>query len=148
MAFNTLIELNSKTGGSLLMNKVISLFNNKQIQDLGKNEEKILIDILNFIKYVKEGRKCIVEKQPIKNLSKSLEAFNISLNALDQSEENLTLDYFDQIINQSETHIDNSLKRKRILEEYKDSSEKLFKSIRKFLIKEANKINIEHHSNH
>lgn len=145
--FDALIELNSIIRNGFLMNKVISLFNDEEILELNDDiSEEGLIIMKNALKYIDliiNGREFVVEKKVVKDLDKSLSAFNISLNALDQSEKDLTFEKFNEIISKSNEQIKKSLENRKMIRENIDISLILFESIRIHLMKKAEKINID-----
>ena len=150
MAFDTLIELNSLISDGFLMSKIVYLFKNRKdlrlIENIDEKQQDILANALKYIELTKKGREFVLEKKIVENLDKSLEIFNISLNALIQSGENLTIERFNEIINLCEVQIKDSLKFTRLVDENADISMEFFESIRKYLVKEADKINIEEQS--
>lgn len=150
MAFDTLIELNSLISDGFLMNKIVYLFKNRRdlrlIENIDEKQQNVLANALKYIELTKKGREFVLEKKIVENLDKSLEIFNISLNALIQSGENLTIERFNEIVNLCEVQIKDSLKFNRLVDENADISMEFFESIRKYLVKEADKINIEEQS--
>lgn len=148
--FDTLIELNSIIADGFLMNKIILLFRKKQElnSDDSISEENLIIlkNTLRYIELIKNGRDFIIDNNNVKDLDESLNAFNTSLNALDQTEKDLTIERFNKIINISEDQIEESIESRKIIGENLDISLILFESIRKYLIKEADKINIDEQS--
>ncbi len=146
MVFDMLIELNSLISDGFLMNKIVYLFKNRKALRLDEKQQDILANALKYIELTKKGREFVLEEEIVENLDRSLEIFNISLNALIQSRENLTIERFNEIVNLCEVQIKNSLKFNRLVDENADLSMEFFESIRKYLVKEADKINIEEQS--
>lgn len=144
--FNALIKLNSIIADGFLTNKIIRLLDKKRESNLedNLNEENLTIlkKALRHIELIKNGREIVVNNNIVKNPDRSLEVFNRTLNALDQSEKALTIEKFNQIINISEEHIKNSIISTTIIEKNIDIPLILFESIRDYLIKEADKINL------
>lgn len=148
--FDTLIELNSIIADGFLMNKIILLFNKKQevnLEDsISEENLTILKNTLRYIELIKNGRDFIIDESTIEDLDESLNAFNTSLNALDQTKKDLTIESFNRIISLSEDQIEKSIDSMKIIGENLDVSLMLFESIRKYLIKAADKINIDEQS--
>jgi len=140
--FDKIIELFSILGKGFLMNDIIRLLNNDLYISINEEQLNTLKQALNYIELIKKGKDIIVSKNIIGDIDLALEIFNITLNALSHSEKNITIKEFDQIIGMSEEQIKNSIESKKIIEENKEISLKLFESIRKQLYKEAEKINI------
>jgi hypothetical protein len=144
--FDTLIKLNSIIIDGFLTKKIILLLDKKREFYLNNslNEENLTIlkKALRYIELIKNGREIVVNNNIVKNPDRSLEVFNRTLNALDQSEKALTIEKFNQIINISEEHIKNSIISMTIIEKNIDVSLILFESIKDYLIKEADKINL------
>ena len=142
--FDKITDMFSILGNGFLTNDIIRLLDNKNINSNILTNEKnlnILKKALRYIQLIKNGREIIVNNNVnVDNFDKSLNSFNISLNALYQSEKNLTIENFNQIIDISEEQINNSIKFKKIIKKNIDISLKLFESIRKHLHKEAEKI--------
>lgn len=148
--FDTLIELNSIIADGFLMNKIILLFGKKQELNLDDSisEDKLIIlkNTLRYIELIKNGRDFILNESIVEDLDESLNAFNTSLNALYQTKKDLTIESFNQIISESEDQIKKSIGSMKIMGENLDVSLFLFESIRKYLVKEADKINIDEQS--
>lgn len=144
--FDTLIKLNSIIVDGFLTKRIIGLLDKKRELYLNNslNEENLTIlkKALRHIELIKNGREIVVNNNIVKNPDRSLEVFNRTLNALDQSEKALTIEKFNQIINISEEHIKNSIISTTIIEKNIDVSLILFESIKDYLIKEADKINL------
>ena len=144
MVFDTLIKLNSIISEGFLINKIISIFSNSEKLELNKGMSKenreILKNALKYVELIKKGRTSILEEVFVKDLDESLDVFNTTLNALDQSEKNLTFERFNKIIDMSEDQISKSLNSDKIIEENLEFSLILFEAIRKYLIKEAGRI--------
>jgi len=140
MAFSNIIKLNSIVANGFLMNDIISLFK-KSNYVLNKPEETSLLrEALDYISMIKKGKIFMSDQKPIERLEESLEVYCTTLNALNETETNLTIGRFNEIINLGKKEIEGTLKKKEIMSINLKTAHYLFNSIRTNLLKEANKI--------
>jgi len=139
MGFNTLIELNSILGYGFLMNKIISLLNSNSHKVM-KDELMVLEKAHDYIVLIKDGKKLMVKDILINNEDQALKAFRTALDGLNKHVKDLTLETFKNIIKNSEAEINNSIRSENIEPQKLNNALKLFNSIRKYLVEEANNI--------
>ena len=140
MAFTNIIKLNSIVAEGFLMNEIISLFEKSDYKLNEIEEIRLLNDALNYISMVKKGKIFMSDQRPVDNLKDSLEAYSTTLNALNEAEENLTNERFNEIIDLSEKQITETIEKKKISIEKLQIANFLFNSIRTNLLKKANTI--------
>jgi len=139
MSLSTLIELNSILGHGFLMNKIISLLNSNSHR-AKKDELMVLKKAHNYIAMIKDGKKLMIKNVLITNEDQALKAFRTALDGLNTQIKDLTLESFKNIIKYSEAEINDSIQNETIEPQKLENALTLFKSIRKFLVEEANNI--------
>lgn len=139
MSIQNLIKLNEFVAEGFLMNDIISLIKGGS-RTINENEEKILLNAKNYITLIENGQKIVSEEKLVDNLEKSLNAYNIALIALKNHDQKINLIKFDEILKDSKKQLNDTLNLRKIKLENMNNLILLFKSIRKYILAEANKL--------
>lgn len=139
MTIQNLIKLNSIVAEGFLMNNIISLFKEEEYT-INDKEEEILKNAKNYIKLIRNGQEFIKKNMVGVDLEKSLNSYSISLKALRFADNQINLVKYNDIINNSRSQVEETLKMKMFISEKMNDVFLLFNSIRTILINEANNI--------